>query len=88
MNNGTQENFEAPIITVALRGELQYVKILIENGKATLDVLNSKDIAPLNYWIHQRNEYMIEQLLKLGANPNFKDSEGRNSLHHAVNNPK
>lgn len=31
---------------------------------------------------------MIEQILKLGADPNFKDSEGRNSLHHAVNNPK
>ena len=27
-------------------------------------------------------------MLKLGANPNFIDTEGRNSLHHAVNNSK
>ena len=61
------------------------ITTLMVAQKANLNVCNQEGLSPLILAIKKKDVVLVEDVLKLGADPNFKDNYGRNSLHWAIN---
>lgn len=53
-------------------------------GVSMVNLKDSKENIPIFYSLKFRNHYALQELLKNGADVNYKNSEGCNSLHNAV----
>ena len=75
----------SPLLIAARDNSLDFCKILVANN-ANQNAMNKKGETALSILIDSKNVENVETILKLGADPNQQDHNGRISLHIAVNN--
>ncbi|XP_071944966.1 E3 ubiquitin-protein ligase MIB1-like [Antedon mediterranea] len=71
----------AALHIAAINDHTNIVKVLIQQGKADVDVQNAKKRTPLHLAVEKGMLKMIELLVKNGANVNAQDEEGDTALH-------
>jgi len=67
----------------AIKGELDMCQILIEKGKATVDLPSHKGCTALIYSARGGYDQIVELLLNQKANKNHQDASGATAMHHA-----
>ncbi len=80
--NTSDANGSSPLILAAYRGNRNVALFLAEHG-ANLNYTSPRGTA-LMAAVMNGDEIVLEKLLKLGANPNLKDKDGKTALILAV----
>lgn len=71
------------IFNLALNDDFHTMTSLITNFNGSIDFLGACGEAPLHISIFKKNLTLCELILKKGADPNYMNSQGDNSIHMA-----
>lgn len=74
----------SPMLLAIKKGLFEFAKVLGQYH-ANINTMNNIGENALKHWVVQKNVKNVELLLRMGADPNFKDNKSRSALHHAVN---
>ena len=77
-----------PLNCVAIKGDIHFLKYLIEKGNAKIDEASPKGCTSLLYSSRGGHPDMIKYLLEKGANSLHQDNSGGTVAHHAVEKGK
>jgi ankyrin repeat protein len=72
-----------PLMNAVVGGNLQIVKLLVENG-ADLNLQDSNGITALIHAVLHKNTAIVKYLVESGANIDIQDNETLNALFYAV----
>jgi ankyrin repeat protein len=81
--NAPYKNNETLLQTYAGRGDLDVVKLLLENG-AAVNGIKQPDLTPLHFAAGRGRKSVVEFLLSKGAKPDAATASGVTPLHLAV----
>ena len=73
------------LIGVSFKGNLEIVKLLVDN-KAKLDIQNNSGSTALMYSAMYKNKDVYNFLIISGANKELKDKKGKTALDYAKEN--
>ncbi|XP_013787560.2 serine/threonine-protein phosphatase 6 regulatory ankyrin repeat subunit B-like, partial [Limulus polyphemus] len=73
-----------PLMIASQQGFLPIVKFLVENGKCLVEVGDKRHRTALTHAIINGHAHVASYLLRIGADPNTKDSSGNTLVHYAA----
>uniref|UniRef100_UPI0035901ADB E3 ubiquitin-protein ligase MIB1-like n=1 Tax=Myxine glutinosa TaxID=7769 RepID=UPI0035901ADB len=74
----------AALHLAALNNRIEAAKVLMEQGKASVNLQNSKQQTPLHLAVMRRHVQLVQLLLEGGAQTNLQDHDGDTALHEAM----
>ena len=83
LNARDAEHGNTPLHWAAYRGNLQMVRLLVEQG-ADLNATTVEGYTPLRDAIYKNHNQVFDYLLEHGANPKLRDRRGATLLHWAA----
>ncbi|PKS09158.1 hypothetical protein jhhlp_003772 [Lomentospora prolificans] len=75
-----------PLHWAVKRGYKELVRLLIDQGKAQIDVLDNQQRTPLSLGVMNGQAVVVEMLLQKGADANIPGASGQTALHDAAQN--
>lgn len=82
-NNSHDSSKRYPIHLATVNGNLEIIKLLIENG-ADPNVQDNEGNTPLIKSLECGHEHLVKYLLSNGADPNISDMDNNTALHWAI----
>ncbi|XP_076308551.1 LOW QUALITY PROTEIN: poly [ADP-ribose] polymerase tankyrase-like [Tachypleus tridentatus] len=73
-----------PLMIASQQGYLPIVKFLVENGKCLVEIGDKRHRTALTHAIINGHAHVASYLLRIGADPNTKDSSGNTLVHYAA----
>ncbi|XP_022239134.1 tankyrase-like protein isoform X2 [Limulus polyphemus] len=73
-----------PLMLAAQQGYLPIVKFLVEKGRCLVEVRDKKYRTALTHAVINGHAHVASYLLRIGADPNTKDSSGNTLVHYAA----
>lgn len=89
LNNGANPNYRNPatglsaLATAAAEGHTDMVRLLVQQGKANINLPDLNGRTPIMYAIEQNKPESVRTLLQLKADPNAADHTGATALMRA-----
>jgi len=82
-------NRSTPLLYSAINGQISFINLLRTFG-SSINNVNLMNQIPLIEIIKKKNKFTLQDIESImtdeGADPEFKDLNERNSLHHLVSN--